>query len=173
MLGGQRCALLVHNQFPAAAPEAFVYDVESNAAWNVLDGVPLRSEIMARVGGADRHETAGGMVASGAGPMVAFRLFPGFGSERYAAEVLCLCSTANIVTDNMIPPPVQRMTVLLTAQGCRYQINLPSAIRDSDSLLNDSWLHNSGKLIVCQYENTSGNRGQLHLYVADLRANQK
>jgi len=88
-----------------------------------------------------------------------FRLFPGFGSERYAAEVLCLCSTANIVTDNMIPPPVQRMTVLLTAQGCRYQINLPSAIRDSDSLLNDSWLHNSGKLIVCQYENTSGNRG--------------
>ncbi len=172
MLGGQHCALLVHDHFPASVPEAMVYDVESNAAWDVLDGVPLRSEIEAQVGGgADRLGTAGGRVASGAGPMVAFRLIPGFGSARYPAEALCLCSTANVVPANVIPPPVQRMTVLLTAQGRRYQINLPPDL--CDLLSGQSWLHNSGKLIFARPETATANQGQLHLFVADLRADKE
>jgi hypothetical protein len=172
MLGGQHCVLLVRNQFPASEPEALVYDAELNAAWNVLDDVPLRSEIETQAGGgADRLGTAGGRVASGAGPMVAFRLIPGFGSERYPAEVLCLCSTAHAVPANMIPPPVQRMTVLLTAQGRRYQMNLPPDL--SDLLPDQFWLHNSGKLILARPETTLANLGQLHLFVADLRPDKE
>jgi hypothetical protein len=172
VLGGQHCALLVHNLFPASVPEALVYDAESNAAWNILDGVPLRLEIEAQAGGgADRLGTVGERVASGAGPMVAFRLIPGFGSARYPVEALCLCSTANVVPANVIPPPVQRMTVLLTAQGRRYQINLSPDLRDL--LLGQSWLHNSGKLIFARPETAPANRGQLHLFVADLRADGK
>lgn len=171
MLGDQRCALLVRNHFPAAAPEALVYEVKSNAAWNVLDGVPLQSEIAARVGATNRLGMAPGMLASGIGPMVAFRLIPGFGSVRFPSEVLCLCSTEHIVPDYAIPPPVQRMMVLLTAQGRRYEINLPRDMRDWS--LTDSWLHNSGRLIICQYEKTPSTRRQLHLYVADLRTEEK
>jgi hypothetical protein len=172
MMGDQHCALLVHDLFPASMPEALVYDAESNAAWNVLDGVPLRSEIKAQVGGgADRLGTAGGRVASGAGQMVAFRLIPGFSSARYPAEALCLCSTANVVPANVIPPPVQRMTVLLTAQGRRYQINLPPDLRDL--LSGQFWLHNSGKLVFARPETAPVNRGQLHLFVADLCTDKK
>ena len=171
MLGDQHCALLVHDLFPASVPEALVYDAESNAAWNVLDGVPLRSEIEAQAGGGvDRLGTADGRVASGAGPMVAFQLISGFGSARYPAEALCLCSTANVVPANMIPPPVQRMTVLLTAKGRRYQINLPPDLRDL--LSGQFWLHNSGKLIFARPETAPENRGQLHLFVADLHADK-
>lgn len=171
LLGSQHCAVLVRNHFPAAAPEALVYDVKSNAAWNVLDGVPAWSQITARVGATNRLGTTPEMLASGIGPMVAFRLISGFGSARYPAEVLCLCSTEHIVPENAIPPPVRHMAILLTAQGRRYQVNLPPGMQDS--LLGGLWLHNSGKLIICQNENPAGNRAQLHLYVADLRAEQK
>lgn len=173
MLSDRRCALLLHNQFLGSMAEALVYDVESSAAWNVLDGVPLQAAIMSRLSDAARLGTIDlpGKAASGMGPMIAFQLIPGFGSARYPAEVLCLCSTAHVVPANLIPPRVQRVAVLLTAQGSRYQINLPASMRKLS--LNDSWLHNSGKLIIGEYKNTSKNRGQLHLYVANLRTNQK
>ena len=166
MLGGQHCALLGNNRFPESAPEALVCDIESNTAWNILDGVPLWSAIMARADSGSRHGTDDGPYASGVGRRVTLSLIPGFGSTAYGEKVLCLCSTINVVPANASPPPAQRISVLLTAQGRRYQINFPPSSREW--LLTHSWLHNSGKVIVCQQEYTAGQPGQLHLYVADL-----
>lgn len=170
MLGGQRCALLVYNGLPATVPQALVYDAESNTAWDVLDGVPSRSGIPAPVGGAEGHGTAGWIATSETGPMVPSRMIPGFGSKDYAAKVLCLCSTEHDFADNVIPPPVQTMRIMLTAQGRRYQINFPPGTRHW--CWDHSWLHNSGKLIVCQYDNDLMNRKPFHVYVTDLRVGE-
>ena len=149
MLDHQRCVLLLSS----AAPEIFVYDAASNCVWNVLDGTSPETNTTPVV-----RTGVWPAAMSGAGPMMAYKLIPGFGSARYPTKVLCLCSTGMAVSDNMIPPPVKRLQILLTDKGQRYQANLPPDMRDRS--LNDAWLHNSGKLVI----NQSG-----HLYVVDLR----
>lgn len=153
MLGDHRCALLVRNPY-----KLLVYDATSNCFWNIGDGVSPKTNVVAG-GHANTLGTGFLHIESGAGPMTTCRLIPGFGSRRYPAKVLCLCSTSGIVPDNMIPPPVRKAQILLTDRGLRYEIHLPPELRDL--YLDHSWLHNSGKLVI----NDSG-----HFYEADLRS---
>lgn len=159
MLGDQRCVLLVQNRNSSAAPELFAYDAVSNCMWNVLEGVSPRTNAVTNAGNTNKFGAEFPRMASGMGPMTAYRLIPGFGSARYPARVLCLCSTSGIIPQNMMPPPVQKVQILLTDEGRRYQIHLPPELRDV--FFDHPWLHNSGKMIISE----SG-----HLYVADLRA---
>jgi hypothetical protein len=111
--------------------------------------------------------------ASGIGPTVSLRLVPGFGSTRFSAQVLCLFSSINLVPAYMMAHSPDfwqlRQIVLLTAQGERYQVKLPKDVSDS-VFGQEFWLHNSGKLVICQPEPPSEHspQGQFHLIVAEL-----
>jgi hypothetical protein len=181
MLGTHRCAWIARNETPATWPEAMVYDAESKTAWNILEGVSPETNTIANSGGGTNRPDllihpkpisgyAGKLeMASGIGPMVAVKLVPGFGSTRFSAQVLCLCSSSHMVPAYMIPPPVVRQLILLTAQGERCQIKLP---KDENDLVfgRQFWLHNSGKLVVCQSEPPSEHspQGQFHMIVVEL-----
>jgi hypothetical protein len=169
MLGDRRCALITRNEMPKSLPEGVVYDAETKTAWNILDGVPLWTNTIAAFSGADEHRMSMPQTSSGIGQRVSLRLVPGFGSPRFPAQALCLFSSMNIVPDNMPFSPAMRQFVLLTAQGDRYQIKLSKSV--SDLVFGQSfWLHNSGKLVVCQSEPTKNNSParQFHLIIAEL-----
>lgn len=167
MLGAHHCAWIDY----AKIPECMVYDAESKTAWSILDGVPLWTNTIAVLSGvADKRKTRMPQIESGIGPMVSLRLISGFGSARFPAQVLCLFSSMNIVPAYMAAPPLEiRQFVLLTAQGERYQIKLPKDLNNS-MFGQQFWLHNSGKLVICQPEPPSEHspQGQFHVIVAEL-----
>ncbi len=168
ILGAHYCALIDYGKIP----ECIVYDAESKTAWNVLDGVPLWTNTIAVLGGTDKRKTNMPQIESDSGPMVSLRLVPGFGSTRFPAQVLCLFSSMNVVSANMLATPDFRQFVLLTAQGNRYQIKLPKNV--SDLLFGQQfWLHNSGKFVMCQPESpNNSSKGQFHLIIAELLNNR-
>jgi len=171
MLGAHRCALIARSEALASWPEAVVYDAESKRAWNILDGVQTgRTQLPDQGVGADKtNRPIYPESISGTGPMVAVKMVPGFGSDRFPTLALCLCSSSHVVPQNMLPPPVVRQIILLTAQGERFQVELPKNV--SDLIFGQEfWLHNSGKLVVCQSEPPQNNSptGQFHLIIAEL-----
>jgi hypothetical protein len=170
LLGEHRCALLARNGLPASCPQGLVYDIESNSAWNILDGDPMWTNTTAALSGAGDKPKTPMPQMNGISPMVSLRLVPGFGSARYPARVLCMFSSMNVVPDYMTPrSPESRLFILLTAQGERYQIKLPKDLGDL-MFEREFWLHNSGKLVICHPEPPSENspHGQFHLIVATL-----
>jgi hypothetical protein len=167
MLGEDHCAWIGYDK----VPEGMVYDTQSKTAWNILEGIPIwTNTIVVLSDVVDKHKTHIPQIESGIAPMVSLRLIPGFGSARFPAQVLCLFSSINVVPAYMAPPLSDFWQfVLLTAQGERYQIKLPKDLSDSVSG-QQFWLHNSGKLVVCQPEPPSGSfpKAQFHLIVAEL-----
>jgi hypothetical protein len=164
MLGDRRCAVITRNEMSKSLPESIVYDAKSKTAWNIFDGIPLWTNTIAVLGAHSWPQTT-----SGIGPMVSLRLTPGFGSARFPAQVLSLFSSMNIVSANMPPSPEFRQFILLTGQGERYQIKLPKNV--SDLIFGRQfWVHNSGKLVVCEPEPPLNNspKEQFHLLIAEL-----
>jgi hypothetical protein len=145
--------------------EAFLYDAETNRAWNVLDGVErlpaLDPELIEKEYIEDK---------------MTLRMIPGFGGRHHDRLVLCLFSHFRGDMRSLILPlrGQQRMSerwrraVILTAKGQRYmtevlrQGNIPDKI----------WLQNSGKIITATYKwvhTESGEQHKIRLNVIDLK----
>jgi len=132
--------------------EAFVYDVQGKAAWNVLDGIERLPKLLRAV--AKRESVADKMMV---------RFVRGFGQTGSPGPVLCLfrhfqqdnaahfsgSSFSQWSAPHEKPWKEHRWqrAVLLTAEGGRY---LADSYPDAEADL--IWLHNSGKLILGKYE---------------------
>jgi len=161
LVGERGCAWTQFRE-GALLPDAFFYDVHAGNQWNVFADLP----VWARMAAALRDTNA--YAGFGAGPMSSTRLVAGFGSQRYLPKVLCAFTQTGIVADNMTRMPVQRLNMLLTSQGRRYQIHLPASVGELP--MSQAWLHNSGKLVIGKDEYDAASRAHWRLYLVDLKS---
>ena len=168
LLGGRRCVFLSQVNPTNAETDAMVFDIESKTAWNVLDAAPLLSMVQNSFLQKNGAAHSG---YSGIGPSLSIRFVPGFGSAHYQDCVLCLYSAYIIPPDNMRPIEGKRMAALVTADGNRYEINFPADLTDDlkfSVFSGRSWLHKSGKLLVCGNVQPFKEQGRRHVFAFDL-----
>jgi hypothetical protein len=164
-LVGERGCVWTEFRPNALLPDAFFYDVEAKSEWNVFADLPIWSRMESALGNTNAY------AGFNAGPMSSLRLIAGFGSARYSGEVLCAFTQTGIVADNFRPLPVQRINMLLTADGRRYKINLPASVREFP--MSQAWLHKSGKLIIGKDEFTPGGQVHWHIFLVDLQVERE